>query len=174
MTPRNVILVGPMGVGKTTVGRALARINGMSFVDSDLALEQRTGVSVSTIFDIEGEEGFRQRESELLKELARTGNSVIATGGGAVIVEENRKTLRSAGVVVYLSAPVQKLLKRTRNSRNRPLLQTHNPEQVLTDLMRVRDPLYRDVADLTVNVDDRSAQLIGRRIHEMITKYANT
>ncbi len=174
MTPRNVILIGPMGVGKTTVGRALARINGMSFVDSDLALEQRTGVSVSTIFDIEGEEGFRQRETELLKELTRTGNSVIATGGGAVIMEENRKTLRSAGVVVYLSAPVQKLLKRTRNGRNRPLLQTHNPEQVLTDLMRVRDPLYRDVADLIVNVDDRSAQLIGRRIHEMITKYANT
>ncbi|KAA3625854.1 MAG: shikimate kinase [Proteobacteria bacterium] len=173
MRVRNIILVGPMGVGKTTVGKALARILSMSFVDCDVELEQRTGVSVTTIFEIEGEEGFRRRESELLKEIVERKGYVVATGGGVIMCEENRAAIRSSGLVIYLTAPVNKLLKRTRNNRNRPLLQTTNPEKTLNDLMVVRDPLYRSVADLVIRVDDRSPQSLAHRIHETIESHEN-
>ncbi len=157
-----------MGVGKTTVGRALARQAGLDFVDCDVELEQRTGVTISTIFEIEGEDGFRRRESELLRELLSRQRSVIATGGGVVTREENRALLRGAGIVVYLLAPVARLVRRTRNSKHRPLLVGGNLEQTIGQLMEVRDPLYREVADLVIRVDDRSPQSLARRIHESI------
>jgi shikimate kinase len=162
-----------MGVGKTTVGRALARIVSMDFIDCDVELEERTGVSVSTIFEIEGEEGFRRREGELLSEITRRTDMVIATGGGAVIREENRALLRSAGMVIYLNAPIHRLIKRTRNSRNRPLLDTPDPEKTLVELMEVRDPLYRSVADIIITVDDRSPQSLAYRIKEAIESHEN-
>ncbi len=163
-----------MGVGKTTVGKVLARQFGMDFVDCDIELEERTGVSVSTIFEIEGEDGFRQRETRLLEELAGAEATVIATGGGAVIREENRALLRRSGLVIYLTAPVRKLVRRTRGSRNRPLLQCDDPQSVLEKLMRVRDPLYREVADLVIEVDDRSPKVLGKRIQERIDAHAHT
>ncbi len=162
-----------MGVGKTTVGRILARQFGMGFVDCDLELEQRTGVSVATIFEIEGEEGFRQRETRLLEELAETEGTVIATGGGAVIREENRVLLRRSGLVIYLTAPVRKLVRRTRNNRSRPLLQCDDPHAVLERLMAERDPWYREVADMVIEVDDRSPRVLGKRIQEKIDAHAH-
>lgn len=173
MRPRNVILVGPMGVGKTTVGRALARQTGMTFVDCDQELEKRTGVSIPTIFDIEGEEGFRRREREMLGEIADGRDLVIATGGGVVVDPENRRVLRGAGLVVYLTAPVGRLLRRIRDNRSRPLLQREDPAKVLTELMETREPLYREVADLTIKVNTRSPQCIARRIHERVEQHAN-
>ncbi len=160
-----------MGVGKTTVGRALAKIASLDFVDCDVELEQRTGVDVTTIFEIEGEAGFRRRESELLEEIAACGGRVIATGGGVVLDEANRALLKRSGLVIYLSAPVKRLLRRTRNNRNRPLLQTPDPGRTLTEIMAVRDPLYREVADLVIRVDDRSPQSLAKRINETIDDY---
>lgn len=160
-----------MGVGKTTVGRALAKIAALDFVDCDVELEQRTGVDVTTIFEIEGEAGFRRRESELLKEIAARGDCVIATGGGVVLSEENRALLKRSGFVIYLSAPVKRLLRRTRNNRNRPLLQTPDPGRTLNEIMEVRDPFYREVADLVIRVDDRSPQSLAKRIHETINEH---
>jgi shikimate kinase len=173
MKPNNVILVGPMGAGKTTVGKALAKIASMDFVDCDLELETRTGVSVTTIFEIEGEEGFRRREAALLREISARSGTVIATGGGVVIQPENRELLRRAGIVIYLAAPVARLLRRTRNSRNRPLLDTPDPEKTLADLLETRDPLYREVADFVVRVDDRSPQSLARRIFDNIRRHEN-
>lgn len=173
MHPNNVILVGPMGAGKTTVGKALARLAHMEFIDLDIELEDRTGVSVTTIFEIEGEEGFRRRESALLEEMAARQGSVIATGGGAVVREENRRLIRRMGLVVYLAAPVSRLLRRTRNSRNRPLLNTPDPEKTLTALLAERDPLYREVADIVIRVDDRSPQSFARRLLEEIRTHEN-
>jgi shikimate kinase len=174
MSDRNIILVGPMGVGKSTLGRALARIAGMAFVDCDVELEKRTGVDIPTIFEFEGEEGFRRRESELLGELTQRTNTVIATGGGSVLSDVNRAMIRRSGLVIYLTAPVRKLLQRTRGSRNRPLLQTDDPEKTMNDLMQVRDSLYREVADVVVRVDDRSPQSLARRIYENISQHENT
>lgn len=162
-----------MGVGKTTVGRGLARLASMDFIDCDVELERRTGVSVTTIFEIEGEEGFRRRESDLLREITALTGMVIATGGGVVTGEENRALIRSAGLVIYLTAPVRRLLRRTRNSRNRPLLDTSDREATMNELMRVRDPLYRAVADLVITVDDRSPQHLAHRILEAIENHEN-
>jgi len=162
-----------MGVGKTTVGKALARLAGMHFIDCDQELEQRTGVSISTIFDIEGEDGFRRRETELLQEIVGGDNQVIATGGGVVMNETNRQALARGGYVIYLTAKVRKLIRRTRNSKTRPLLQTANPERTLTEIMKVREPVYTAVADLVVKVDDRSPQFIARRILETMQENEN-
>ena len=145
----------------------------MDFIDCDVELEERTGVSVSTIFEIEGEEGFRRREGDLLNEITRRAGMVIATGGGVVIREQNRALLRTAGMVIYLNAPIRRLLKRTRNSRNRPLLDTPDPETTLNELMEVRDPLYRSVADIVITVDDRSPQSLAYRIQEAIESHEN-
>ncbi|GJL82405.1 MAG: shikimate kinase [marine bacterium B5-7] len=160
----NIVLVGPMGVGKTTVGKMLAKLLSKQFIDCDLELERRTGVSVTTIFEIEGEDGFRRRESALLAEVAARTNHVIATGGGVVMREENHEILRRAGRVIYLTAPVRKLLRRTRNNRNRPLLNTADPKATLEELMQIRDPLYRQVAELVLKVDDRSPDILAHRI----------
>jgi len=147
-----------MGSGKSTVGRQLAKALGRDFYDSDKEIEKRTGVSISWIFEMEGEAGFRLREKKVIDELTELKNIVLATGGGAVLAEENRRLLRSRGHVVYLSASVDQLYRRTVKDKSRPLLQTDNPKQQITDLLAKRDPLYRDVADIELRTGDQSIQ----------------
>lgn len=145
-----VFLVGMMGAGKTTIGRSLARILNREFVDLDHELEARCGVRVSLIFDIEGEEGFRKRETALLEECSRRPGIVLATGGGAVLAPENRTCLKERGVVVYLRASAQELYRRVARDRNRPLLQTADPLARIQALLKEREPLYEEVAALTL------------------------
>ena len=155
---RNVYLVGLMGAGKTTIGRSLAKRLALEFVDSDHEIEARTGVSIPTVFEIEGEEGFRKREAQVIDDLSRLSGRVVATGGGAVLREENRANMKASGFVVYLNVPPHTLLERTRNDRNRPLLQVADPLLRLKELFVQRDPFYREVADLVVDGGRRNAQ----------------
>lgn len=148
---RNVYLVGLMGAGKTTIGKALARRLAYHFVDTDHEVEARTGVGLPTIFEIEGEEGFRRREAQVIAELADRDAQVVATGGGAVLRSENRQNLRASGLVIYLDVPLPTLHERTRHDKKRPLLQVSDPRQKLRELHAQRDPLYREVADLVVS-----------------------
>ncbi len=148
---RNVYLVGLMGAGKTTVGRMLAKRLSLDFVDSDREIEARTGVSIPTIFEIEGEDGFRKRETQVIADLSLRSGQVVATGGGAVLRQENRDKMRMSGFVVYLNAPPHVLLERTRHDRNRPLLQVADPLLKLTELLSHRDQFYRAVAHLVVD-----------------------
>lgn len=148
---RNIYLVGLMGAGKTTVGRQLARRLGRVFLDSDHEIVARTGVPIPTIFEIEGEDGFRRREAQTIAELSAMSDIVMATGGGAVLNAETRKRLHETGWVVYLNAPPVLLYERTRHDKNRPLLQVENPLARLEELHAARDPLYREVAHLTVD-----------------------
>lgn len=162
----NIYLVGLMGAGKTTVGRQLAKRLNRRFFDSDHEIEARTGVRVPVIFEIEGEAGFRRRESRVLTELSQEGDAVVATGGGIVLAEENRCRLRDSGIVVYLSATPSVLYERTRHDRNRPLLQVENPLARLDELFRQRDPLYRAVADIVVEARDGGATALAQRIEK--------
>ncbi|PTD95910.1 shikimate kinase [Pseudothauera lacus] len=146
-----IVLIGMMGAGKTTIGKELARRSGMRFVDCDHEIEARTGVKIPTIFEIEGEEGFRRRESQVIDELTSCDGLVIATGGGAVLDPGNRALLAERAVVIYLNVPPQVLWERTRHDRNRPLLQVPNPRERIFALHRQRDPLYREVAHIIVD-----------------------
>jgi shikimate kinase len=148
---RNVYLVGLMGAGKTTIGRTLAKRLNLDFVDSDREIEARTGVSIPTVFEIEGECGFRKREAQVIADLSRQSNQVVATGGGVVLSPENRCNMRASGFVVYLNVPPHTLWERTRNDRNRPLLQVEDPLLRLKELYAQRDPFYREVANLVVD-----------------------
>ncbi len=148
---RNIYLVGLMGAGKTTVGRQLAKRLGRVFYDTDHEIVERTGVAIPTIFEIEGEDGFRRREAQTLRELTASDNVVLATGGGAVLREENRRCLHDTGWVVYLNVPPLLLYQRTRHDKNRPLLQVANPLARLEELYALRDPLYRETAHLVVD-----------------------
>ena len=152
---QRIFLVGPMGSGKTAVGRQLAMALSLEFRDTDVEIEQRTGVDIPYIFDKEGEAGFRQREREAIDTLTQLDKVVIATGGGAILLPENRQHLRSRGCVVYLRTSVEQQLERTRSTRNRPLLFTEDPKQRLADLMTIRGPLYESTATLTVDTDSR-------------------
>lgn len=167
----NVFLVGPMGVGKTTIGRVLAEILGLNFLDSDREIEASTGADIPWIFDVEGEKGFRLRESRMIDQLTRRKNIVLATGGGAVLSEKNRKCLAKRGVVVYLRASIRQQVDRTSRDKNRPLLQTADPEKKIRELMKIRDPLYREVADIIVDTNRRNARTvsidISRRLAEL-------
>lgn len=154
----NVFLIGPMGSGKTTIGRHLAKALKLEFIDSDQAIEQRTGADIPWIFDIEGEEGFRKRERAVIEELTRQRGIVLATGGGAVIDPLNRADLTAHGVVVFLQASVEKILSRTAKSQNRPLLQTEDPRARVEELLAARDPLYREIADIIVDTDKRGVK----------------
>ena len=145
-TVHNIFLVGPMGAGKTTIGRQLADLLRWEFVDSDHEIEARTGANIPWIFDIEGEEGFRQREEHVIDVLTQRRHIVLATGGGAVMRELNRRHLHDRGTVVYLETPVERQLERTARDHNRPLLRTPDPRARLTELLRIRDPLYRETA----------------------------
>jgi len=152
----NIFLVGPMGAGKSTVGRQLAKSLGRDFYDSDKEIEKRTGVSISWIFEMEGEAGFRSREQKVLDDLTGLKDIVLATGGGAILAEENRRYLRSRGQVIYLSASVEQLFRRTLKDKNRPLLQTDDPKRQITELLELRDPLYREVADIELRTGEQS------------------
>lgn len=151
-----------MGAGKTTVGRLLARRLKRPFLDSDLEIERRCGVRISLIFEIEGEAGFRARESLVIAELSALEGVVLATGGGAVLAEQNRRQLASRGTVIYLHARPAYLWQRVRHDRNRPLLATPNPQNRLEELYAQRDPLYREVADLVLDSGMQSAQRLCR------------
>lgn len=161
---RNVVLVGPMGAGKSTIGRTLAEQLGFVFRDTDTLIEERTGANIAWIFDVEGEEGFRERETAIIRELADENGMVLATGGGAILREENRRLLAGIGTVVYLETSVDQQLHRTRRDRKRPLLRATDREKVLADLLVVRDPLYREIADLVLRTDARGARTVVNEI----------
>ncbi|WP_341709087.1 shikimate kinase AroK [Halopseudomonas sp.] len=161
---RNVFLIGPMGAGKSTIGRLLAKELKYPFKDSDREIEQRTGADIPWIFDVEGEEGFRQREEAMIAELVHEDGIVLATGGGVVMRPANREALKSGGLVVYLRTSVEQQLQRTAKDRQRPLLQTADPEAVLRDLMAKRDPLYREIADLIIETDQRGPKVVVNAI----------
>jgi len=160
----NIFLVGPMGAGKTTVGRRLAELRGMAFADSDHEVEERTGVDVAFIFEKEGEAGFRKREKQVIADLTARSGLVLATGGGAVLDPDNRQHLAGRGYVVYLRASVEHQLRRTSHSDTRPLLQGGDRRQVLESLFAVRDPLYREIADLVLETDGRNARTLAQEI----------
>jgi shikimate kinase len=161
----SIFLVGMMGAGKTSVGRVLAKRLNKAFYDSDQVIEERTGVKVAVIFEIEGEAGFRQRESAIVDELTQLQDIVLATGGGAILGEGNRERLKTRGTVVYLRASVKDLLNRTRHDKNRPLLQTADPRARLDELFELRDPLYRQVAHLIVDTGSQSLSTLVNRLH---------
>jgi shikimate kinase len=155
---RNVYLVGLMGAGKTTIGRSLAKRLDLDFIDSDREIEARTGVSIPTVFEIEGEEGFRKREAQVIEDLAQRTGQVVATGGGVVLRPENRHNMRESGFVVYLNVPPYTLWERTRYDKNRPLLQVEDPLLRLKELYAQRDPFYREVANLVIDGSRINAQ----------------
>jgi len=169
----NIFLVGPMGAGKTTIGRQLAEALGYIFLDSDHEIEQRTGANIPLIFDVEGEAGFRRREAAVIDELTQRSGLVLATGGGAVLDPDNRTHLKARGRVIYLAASIAKLLERTARDRNRPLLQTGDPRAKLEELMALRDPLYRDVADIVVDTDRGSVRRVVKDILMRLAKQAD-
>lgn len=160
----NIFLVGLMGAGKTSVGKLLAKRLGKSFYDSDQEIERATGVKIPLIFEIEGETGFRARETKMLAELTARRDVVLATGGGAVLAEENCRLLSENGVVIYLRAAVADLWRRTRHDKNRPLLKSADPRATLEQLFAERDPLYREVADVVV---DTGSQSLGNLAHKL-------
>jgi shikimate kinase len=165
---QNVFLVGPMGAGKSAVGRQLARLLHLDFVDSDEEIEARTGVDVPFIFEKEGEAGFRKREAKVIDDLTRRDRIVLATGGGVIIDPANRNHLGARGFVIYLHTSVDQQLARTRKGRDRPLLANDDPRVILEALMEVREPLYREIADLTVDTDGRKVRAVAGEILEKL------
>ncbi|WP_426414939.1 shikimate kinase AroK [Aestuariirhabdus sp. LZHN29] len=172
MTQSVIFLVGPMGAGKSTIGRLLSKEIGIPFKDSDHEIEARSGADIPWIFDVEGEEGFRKRESTVLRQLVDAGSMVISTGGGAVLLEENRRLMVNAGTVVYLETSVEQQLARTARDRKRPLLQTADPRKTLTDLMTIREPLYQQVADITVSTEHSNPRMVVQAIADQLRETA--
>lgn len=168
MQKRNIYLVGPMGAGKSTIGRVLAAELHLSFRDSDKVIEDRTGADIPWIFDMEGEEGFRDRESAVLSELSKDSNVVIATGGGIILRAENRAVMKESGYVCYLTASTEQLVERTSRDKKRPLLQVENPRQKIIELLAMREPLYREAADFVINTDRRAPKLVAQEIASLI------
>lgn len=169
---RNIFLIGPMGSGKTAVGRQLARQLKLEFVDSDAEIEHRTGVDIPYIFEKEGEDGFREREREVIDVLTQLANIVIATGGGAILRPENREHLSTRGTVVYLKTGIEQQLERTRHGRQRPLLYTDDPEAKLRELMQLRMPIYESLAEITVSTDGRQVRAVTDEIIEKLKETA--
>ncbi|MDK2776895.1 MAG: shikimate kinase AroK [Pseudomonadota bacterium] len=164
---QSVFLVGPMGAGKSTIGRLLSSELKLEFIDSDKVIEDKCGADIPWIFDMEGEDGFREREEQAIDELTLRNDIVLATGGGVVMREANRRHLSSRGTVVYLCTSVEQQLARTARDKNRPLLQTENPEAVLRELFARRDPLYREIADIIIYTDRRNPRWV---VQELKTK----
>ena len=166
--PQNLFLIGPMGAGKSAVGRQLARLLHLEFVDSDEEIELRTGVDIPFIFEKEGEAGFRRREMKVIDDLSQKDGIVLATGGGAVMDPQNRNHLGARGFVIYLHTSVDQQLSRTRKGRDRPLLANDDPRAILEALMATREPLYREIADLTVETDGRKVRAVANEILERL------
>ena len=167
----NIILIGPMGSGKTSTGRMLAKEMGYVFADTDEEVTKRTGVSIAYIFDVEGEEGFRKRECLALKECLNDNNMILSTGGGIVLSKENRDLLQDRGTVVYLQTSIRFQVKRTASTNNRPLLQNKDPEETLEKLMLTRAPLYEEIADITIMTDNKSLQEMSKEIQRVINEH---
>ena len=166
--PNRVFLIGPMGAGKTTIGKQVAQSLGMTFRDSDQEIQQRTGVDIPTIFEYEGEEGFRQREEQVIDDLTQVDQLVLATGGGAVMREKNRQHLSARGIVFFLACSAEQQYERTYRDRNRPLIQTEDPLSRLRELMAVREPLYSSTSDYTVSTEGRSAAMVATEILSIV------
>jgi len=164
----NIFLIGLMGAGKTTIGRQIAKTLHKNFLDSDHEIEQRTGASIPLIFELEGESGFRGREQAIIEELTRGRDLVLATGGGAVLNQQNRANLSSRGTVVYLRAAIADLLARTKHDKNRPLLQTADPRKKLEELFGQRDPLYREIADIIIDTGHQSVPQLVRQLEKKL------
>ena len=162
--PQNLFLIGPMGAGKSAVGRQLARMLHLDFVDSDEEIESRTGVDIPFIFEKEGEAGFRKREAGVIDDLSKKEGIVLATGGGAILDPQNRNHLGARGFVIYLHTSVDQQLSRTRKGRDRPLLANDDPRGALEALMATREPLYREIADLNVDTDGRKVRAVANEI----------
>ena len=165
---RNIFLVGPMGAGKSTIGRQLAQMLNMDFLDSDSVIEERAGADIDWIFDIEGEAGFRKREERIINELTQSQGLVLSTGGGSVLSKDNRNALSARGIVVYLETSIDKQFERTQRDKKRPLLQTEDPYQVLQELAKIRNPLYEEIADITLQTDEQAAKVVATQIIEMM------
>jgi len=164
----NLFLVGPMGVGKTTIGRQLATHLKRTFKDSDREIEERTGASIPLIFELEGEAGFRRREREVIEALTAADNIILATGGGVVLNADNRRDLRERGRVIYLHASVDQLLKRTSGNRNRPLLQTDDPRTRIEQILAERRPLYESIASLSIETGHRTVRSVVKEILQLL------
>jgi len=168
MSHRNIILIGPMGSGKSTIGNIIARRLHREFQDSDHFIELRTGVDIARIFDVEGEQGFRDRESNALNELLGANDRVIATGGGSILREENRQLLKQKGYIIFLDTSVNQQMHRLRRDKKRPLLQTENPRERLENMLAERRPIYLDLADLAVKTDKRVARRLAADIIDQL------
>jgi shikimate kinase len=165
---RNIFLIGPTGSGKTAVGKELARATGLKFIDSDLEIEKRTGVEVGYIFEKEGEQRFREREAEMIRELTAMDGIVLATGGGAFLASENRERLAANGIVVYLKTGINEQLKRTGRSRKRPLLNRKNPREVLETMATERTPLYEEIANLELDTNNQRVRTVAQQLRQLL------
>ncbi|MBS0285892.1 MAG: shikimate kinase AroK [Proteobacteria bacterium] len=166
----NLFLIGPMGAGKSTIGKQLAKELKLEFFDADQEIEARTGADIAWIFDVEGEEGFRKREAAVIDELSQLQGIVLATGGGAILNAENRIRLAARGTVVYLFTTVEQQVRRTARDKRRPLLRTEDPDDTLKGLMSSRDPLYREVADVVVATDGRTVRSVSTEVIRLIER----
>jgi shikimate kinase len=166
-----VVLVGPMGAGKTTIGKMLAKALKFEFYDSDREIVKRSGADIPWIFDVEGEEGFRHRETLMLEELCEKDGIVLATGGGAILKEENRELISRKGVIVYLKTSVERQYLRTSRDKNRPLLQKDDPKKILTELFEIRNPIYESIADILLVTDKMNPKSIVRHIVQHVHEY---
>ena len=164
----NIFLVGPMGAGKSTIGRQLADRTSREFIDSDQEIIDRTGVEIDLIFEIEGEDGFRKRESKVIEEMTDRDNIVLATGGGAVLDQTNRDFLKQRGTVIYLQASAEQLLARTSKDRTRPLLQTEDKLGKIREILEMREPYYAEIADITVSTEGKTVkQIVGKLVRQL-------
>jgi shikimate kinase len=168
MRLQNIFLVGPMGAGKSTIGRQLAESLSFEFKDSDQEIQRRTGVDIPTIFEFEGEDGFRNRERQVIDDLSQEEGIVLATGGGSILRPDNRQDLAARGLVIYLQCSPEQQYSRTSRDRNRPLLQTEDPLERLRELMTERDPLYRQVADMVVSTEKRGTASVVKEIRRRL------
>ena len=168
--PRRLFLVGPMGVGKSTIGKILARELNLEFIDCDEEIERRSGADIPWIFDVEGEVGFRVRESQVLDDLTGRDGLLVATGGGAVLRKKNRTFLRERGIVIYLDSDIEVLVKRMAKDKKRPLLRNRDPQETLSRIKREREPMYREVSDIHVVVDDGSSRNAANQVLEKLQK----
>ncbi|QIQ41533.1 MAG: shikimate kinase AroK [Buchnera aphidicola (Aphis urticata)] len=168
---RNIFLIGPMGAGKSTIGRQLSQQLNMEFFDSDQEIEKRTGATISWVFDVEGENGFREREVKVINEITQKQGIILATGGGSIKCKENRNILSARGIVVYLETTIEKQLSRTNRDKKRPLLQKNISNRIILEHLAIeRNPLYEEIADFKIHTDSQSAKAVANNIIRLLEK----